>query len=101
MNYKLKTKFFLREFYEIIHSNWTVYIITSPGISLCILHQRLSENSINFSKDLFDESELLKGWFVFKTECNLNITFDFQWLQLIDAIQTLFKIALIIMTPSQ
>ena len=79
-DYKLKTKFFLLEFYENILSNWTIYFTTSPGtplvfwmnfyvmvnISKLIVNliqiknktpyfKRFSENIINFVMDLFDE----------------------------------------------
>ena len=71
--------------------------------------KRFPEHNVNFVMDVLDSSgklmHLVCSWHVFKTEYNLNHKFYFCWLQLTDAIpkawETLFKVILTIMAPSQ
>ena len=53
--------------------------------------KKFSEDNVNSVMIFLDNFGKFKSWHEFKTACNLNQKFYFQWLQLIDAIPKAWK----------
>ena len=98
-----KIKFF-PSFYKQIILNWKKHLAIITEEPSCILSQYLwynrriqvdnssvyflmfSEKKINYASQLFSDNGSIKQWHEFKTEHNLDESFCFQWLQLIDSV---------------